>query len=290
MQWIGYLCFRLVTFIFHLIPFKVLYALSDVLALFLRIGGYRKSVIWKNLTYAFPEKSDVELKKLLPGIYKNFTDILLESVKGILTPGDVLDKRHQFIRTPEYDEILKNGKSQIVFAAHYANWEWATATLAKQSGIYVIGFYKPLKNKLIDQLIIDTRRKTGTGLVSVYGGRVQLEKGLEQQTSVIYICDQRPSNQQKGHLVHFFGKEVKALQGAGEFAHSKNLPTWFYKIIRTGRGKYEVHPILLHLNPSELSSPRELTQMFYDHLEAQIKDQPEHWLWTHKRWKDEIKY
>ena len=37
--------------------------------------------------------------------------------------------------------------------------------------------------------------------------------------------------------------------------------------------------------PIKKSNPTTMTQDFNDRLERRIKDNPDQWLWTHKRWK-----
>ena len=56
---IGYIFLRLVGELFRLVPFRVLYVLSDGLAFLLyRVAGYRKKVVFENLRRAFPGKSE----------------------------------------------------------------------------------------------------------------------------------------------------------------------------------------------------------------------------------------
>jgi len=60
-------------YLLSLLPWRIAYIVSDFVAFLLQyIIRYRKQVIDKNLTIAFPKKSVLERKKLL----QNFTKIL----------------------------------------------------------------------------------------------------------------------------------------------------------------------------------------------------------------------
>ena len=65
-----------------LLPMWILYRLADVLfVLTYYVIGYRKEVVKENLFIAFPEISEVERKQLARGFYKNFCDVIIESLK-----------------------------------------------------------------------------------------------------------------------------------------------------------------------------------------------------------------
>ena len=52
-------------YLLSLLPMWVHYLLSDMLFIVLyRLIGYRRKIVWKNLTSAFPEKSEQELRDI----------------------------------------------------------------------------------------------------------------------------------------------------------------------------------------------------------------------------------
>ena len=63
-----------------------------------------------------------------------------------------------------------------------------------------------------------------------------------------------------------------------------NCPIVFYDMKKTNQGFYEVDLDVLVDNPRE-TEEGEITKKFIKRLEKQIKRRPEHWLWTHRRWK-----
>jgi KDO2-lipid IV(A) lauroyltransferase len=59
-----------------LLPLPVLYLISDLIYFILYyLAGYRKEVVAKNLKIAFPEKTEVERKKIMKAFYHQFSDL-----------------------------------------------------------------------------------------------------------------------------------------------------------------------------------------------------------------------
>ena len=76
------------------LPFSVIYLLSDLLYLILsKIIKYRRKVILENLHYAFPEKSDREIRIIMKKYYKHLSDLILETVKLHTISETELNKR-----------------------------------------------------------------------------------------------------------------------------------------------------------------------------------------------------
>jgi KDO2-lipid IV(A) lauroyltransferase len=69
---------------FSLLPFFILYGISDFFAFLLyHVIRYRKDVVLNNLAIAFPEKSIAERKKIARKFYQYFTDSFIETIKFI---------------------------------------------------------------------------------------------------------------------------------------------------------------------------------------------------------------
>jgi len=89
-----------------LLPFPVLYLLSDGLYLLMsRVVRYRHKVIWKNLKNSFPEKTDNELRLIERGFYHWFCDYIVETLKLMTMSKMQLMKRMTFTGTEEFDYV-----------------------------------------------------------------------------------------------------------------------------------------------------------------------------------------
>jgi KDO2-lipid IV(A) lauroyltransferase len=76
--------------------------------------------------------------------------------------------------------------------------------------------------------------------------------------------------------------------GTEKLARKLDAAVVFLKILKVKRGRYEVEIELICKNPNELA-PYEITNRHVQILENLIKEQPAYWLWSHKRWKHDLK-
>jgi Kdo2-lipid IVA lauroyltransferase/acyltransferase len=285
MQYIGYLAFRFIVFIFSLIPFNALYRLSNGLAwLFFKVVKYRHKVVYSNLRNSFPEKNESEINEIARKFYLNMADILLESIKGFSVKEAEMAKRYVFIN-PELvqDDKTANGNS-IMMAGHYTNWEWGAIIL----GYYlkqrtVVGFYKPLANRFIEKYTFKKRGKSGTELVDIGRTAWAFDNFKNQPTSYVLVSDQSTYSQ-NGQWVTFLNQDTICPHGGDKYAHLYNFPVYFIEMMRVKRGYYEVTFEKLVDNPAQLAEG-EITRLFMKRLEQTILKKPEDWLWSHKRWK-----
>ena len=136
-----------------LLPFPVLYLLSDGLYLLMsRVVRYRHKVIWKNLKNSFPEKTDNELRLIERGFYHWFCDYIVETLKLITMSKEQLMKRMTFTGTEELNRILSEGKSAGVYLGHLGNWEWITSLPYWVDNALCCQLYHPLENEYFDRL------------------------------------------------------------------------------------------------------------------------------------------
>lgn len=276
---------KFVSFLFFLIPYPVLYLLSDTLSLlFNYIVQYRKSVIKHNLKKVFPDLSKSEMQKIIRDFYRNLTDILLESIKANTISEKTIRKRYKFRNIDLLDASFASGKSVIASAAHLANWEWGALSFGMHTKHTAVGFYKPLSNTFVDNYIHRVRSKFGTVLASIYETRQWFEKDFGQPACYIMVSDQNPGNRHKAHWVDFLGQDTACLHGLDNYARSMDLPVYFCDIRRIRRGHYEVVMELIEQEPSAFTEGA-ITKKYMKHLEQKILANPSSWLWSHKRWK-----
>ncbi|MDO8992004.1 MAG: hypothetical protein Q7U83_02990, partial [Daejeonella sp.] len=143
--------FRIISAILYLIsllPFPVLYCLSDILFLFLfYIIKYRRKVVSKNLLNSFPEKTKSELEQIEERFYRYLADLMLESVKTISISANDIKKRFVFKNLELLTKNFQNGRSVIAVSGHYGNWEWGPVAIGLELKEKVLVVYKPLSDK-----------------------------------------------------------------------------------------------------------------------------------------------
>ena len=244
---------------------------------------YRTKVVEKNIKNSFPEKTEKQVKEVEKSYYKYLADLVMESVKGFTISKKELLKRVSIDNVHIYDELHDKGKSAIVVMGHNGNWEWVcrSAPLIMKNNIFVA--YKPLSNPLFDRLMYKARTKFGVHQVPM----AQIAKVILQQTEpflLILAADQSPSDKKTSFWVKFMNQETAVLPGVEKLALKFKLPIIFHEVNKTKRGFYACKPkYIVEMNRTFL--PGEITELHTQYLEEKIREQPEIWLWSHKRWK-----
>lgn len=283
---LAYLLLRGVVELFRLIPFPVLYLLSDALAFLLRVlVGYRRGVIHSNLQRAFPEKNESEIRQIARKTYRNLTDITLETIKSQTASVTEIQRRCRTVNPELVTQCMDEGRSVILAGSHTGNWEYAGLTLPLSLSRNMVGVYKPLTNKYIDKFMGLKRMRGGIVLAAMDEVLNQMRKNKNDASwSYMLIADQSPSSRKRAHWVEFFGRTTAALPGVDVLARNFDMPVFAYRIKRIRRGYYEINFEALCLNPSE-TKETEITKTYTQRLEQEIRSEPENWLWSHKRWK-----
>ena len=287
MQHIGYsVAFHFVKTL-ALLPLRVFYFFSNIFYyLIYYIIKYRRKTVYSNLVHAFPEKSLPEVANIQKAFYRHFSDFLLESLKTIQLSKKQLDNRFRFLNPDIFDTYYYKGKSVVLVSGHFGNWEWMVHIQEKlRHKFYAI--YKPLQNKKHDELIKRIRGKYNAvaqliPMQEVYKYMIRFEK--ENQPSIVwFLADQSPPADYP-FKTNFLNREVPFYNGPEKIARKFNYPVVFLSINKIKRGYYTASFKTICENPA-MTSPGEISEMIVTTLETEIKQKPEYWLWSHKRWK-----
>lgn len=272
------------------LPFPVLYALSDVIYLVIfYLVGYRKKVVYKNLNNAFPEKSEQEIDQIARKYYRHFCDLSLETIKMHRLPPNKIGKYIQFRNTEELNEIFDQGKGVILLCAHYNNWEW-NSSLAQVVKHTIKMIYSPMKsNPSMDQYTLKMREQYGCEGTPMAGApRVGLSINRGPAYGMLWLAaDQTPpANSQ--YWTSFLNQETPFFAGPQKIALKTNSPVYYHYVHKVKRGKYIGQFFKMTDTPAE-DGEHQLLLDYADILERIIQEQPEYWLWSHRRWKHKRK-
>jgi len=111
-----YLLFA-VCYLISLLPFPLLYRLSDVLyGCIYYLIGYRKQLVRQHLLQAFPELDEPARRNIEKAYYRNLCDMVVETIKMMSLSPSSLQKRFQC------DLSLLHRLARKVKAARF-NWD-----------------------------------------------------------------------------------------------------------------------------------------------------------------------
>jgi KDO2-lipid IV(A) lauroyltransferase len=274
------------TFLLSLLPLWILYLLSDLISFLLfRVFGYRRKVIDGNLAIAFPEKSINERKGIARKFHRNFTDSFIETVKCLSVSKNFYD-RHCKTDFSIFDKLAKENKSCQMHACHQFNWEWINLYWSIHMKQPLAVVYMPISSKPLDKLFYRLRSKYGTVLMAATDIKRAFIAWAKKTHCLALVADQKPAGPGSSYWLHFFNTPTAFVTGPEKNAMLKKCPVIFGRAFKTGRGKYDTS-LTLACKDASLLKPGELTIMYRDYIEDAIRQQPEMYLWSHKRFKFE---
>ncbi|MEZ4802943.1 MAG: lysophospholipid acyltransferase family protein [Gelidibacter sp.] len=286
MQFLIYILVYPFLWLISILPFRLLYAFSDVLYFWVyRIFGYRKKVVKANLRLVFPETSEKEIRSITKKFYHHLCDMIVEAIKSMTISEKEMKERFTFKNVNLITDIEKSGKSTILMCAHYGSWEWIFI-LQKYLGSKGYAVYKRLANPYFDRLVKRIRAKYDSYLITTKETIPVLIKAKAdgQLTISGFVSDQSAKPHKALHWGQFMGYKVPMHTGAEMLAKRLDMAVVFFRVKRLKRGYYQTTFELITLNPKEFKD-YEITDKFFRLVEKQIAEAPEYYLWTHKRWK-----
>jgi len=286
MQLIVYLLAYPFIWFISVLPFRVLYILSDVTYLLIyHIIGYRKKTVRLNFDLCLPHLSITEKRIIEKKFYRHFCDSFVEMAKSLTISDKEIKKRFVFTNFEVAHELEATGKSTVVLIGHYASYEWLLVMHQHFNTQRGFGIYKPIKNKYFDALVKKIRGRFGAELIGMRDVIPTMRKNVREGKHGFYgfITDQSPKIQTAAHWGKFFGMEVPIHVGGEMLAKKIGLNMVYAKVDKIKRGHYTCTFIPVE-NINEVPN-FEITDRFMTMLEQQIKEVPQFYLWTHKRFK-----
>jgi KDO2-lipid IV(A) lauroyltransferase len=285
MKFLTFILLKAFIFLFSIIPFRLLNFFSDgVYFILYPLSGYRKKVVKQNIRNSFPEKDEHQVGLIVGKFYHHLCDLLVESIKAFSMPEDEVVRRYSYENTGFLDDLYREGKSVLCVAGHYNNWEWAGIASGTQLMHRPVGFYKPLSNKSVDAFVQKTRVRGRSLLASITNTSAVFLKDYGEPAIFYMVADQSPSSVRLAYWMQFLNQDTAVLHGPEKYARIHNMPVVFAYPQKIKRGYYRVKFSMLVEDPSK-TEPGEISRIYMNTLEKIIRENPEFYLWSHRRWK-----
>ena len=286
MQFILFAITYPIIWILSRLPMRILYMKSDFFYfLIYYVFRYRKQVVLDNLKLAFPEKPEVELLRIRKKFFKHLMDLTMESVKAFSISEKEIFKRYTYSNPELVNKYAAEGRSIALMGAHQSNWEWSIS-LPKVLNIDMYGAYTKLNNTYYEKVIRDSREKFG-----VIGYKTsEMVRGMQkrfsdkQQGAYILLSDQSPQLHKTYYWREFFNIKVPIHTGAEMLSKRFDLVVINYVTKRVKRGYYTTEFQLITDTPKDFKD-YQITDLYTELTEKNILEQPEYYLWSHKRFK-----
>lgn len=277
-----------ITYLHALLPFSLLYLLSDFLFFMVyHVVRYRRKLVRKNLKNAFPEKSDKSLIKLEKKFYHHLCDYYVETIKTLRISDEDIHKRMRFVNPELINRLTDQGKSCILSLGHYGNWEWVPAIVTYfRPGVEQGLVYKRLHSAAFDRLFLKIRSRFNSlpfEMRSVFRQMIRLQD--EGKIMVVgFLNDQRPSPRQEKYWTTFLNQDTPVQTGMEKIAHRLGCSVIYLDIEKVKRGYYRGKFFVISPDAAE-EEPNVITERYMRKLEETVLREPSLYLWSHNRWK-----
>jgi KDO2-lipid IV(A) lauroyltransferase len=283
--------FYALLYLLTLLPLRVLYVVSDLLfPLIYYVVRYRRKVVRSNLINSFPDKSKREIISIERKFYHYFCDVFIEAMYRINMSPQEVSRRITFENVELIEKIYAENKSAMLMMAHYGNWEWVSALslhLPKESPLY--GVYKRLTNADFDSMTYRLRLKYNMGNIEMrdlFKTMLQMGKAGEKGVFAM-VSDQSPRKDSIRFSMMFMNQPTPVIVGTEVLARKFDYPVLILSITRPKRGYYHCKVEMLSASPKD-EPEFSISEKYMRRLETDINQNPELWLWTHKRWKYKV--
>jgi KDO2-lipid IV(A) lauroyltransferase len=267
------------------IPLVLWYPVARLMAwMSWRAIPYRRHVVVANLKASFPEWDDATRERVIRDYYRGFADMLVEVLHSAsLTPSE-LERRVKLVNPELIRNEVARGKPVIIAAAHQCNWEWMLLAFSTQLGVPVDAAYKPLVDSWAEREMLKLRSRFGARLIPAPQLLGDIIQQRNSPRAIAMVADQEPVSSERKQWLRFLNRDTAFFLGAEEIARTTRYAAYFVKLKRVARGRYEAEFVPL-AGAGEQLSPGEFTGRYAAMVEAQIREYPADWPWSHKRWK-----
>jgi len=240
-----------------------------------------RAVADRNLTFAMPDKDAAWRRHTIDGVYASLGRLIVAFARFPRINKSNVGEWIRYEGFEHYERAKARGNGVLFATAHLGNWElsaFAHSLLTEPMNVVV----RPLDNPLVDAMVESRRALSGNILLSKRDFARSILQALRKNEPVGILLDQNASVE-NGAFVPFFGTPACAnLTFAKLAARSGAAVIPGFAVWSEAERRY----ILRFYPEVEMSGDAvEDTGRIQGSIEAAIRENPDQWLWIHRRWK-----
>lgn len=276
--------------VFSLIPDAILYPIGVIGGLIgywldrrhVRIG-------MKNLSIAFPERSEAERARILRASYINLGKGAAEYVRLAGFFHLRLRDRVAYDRYSYWKEVAQKypGKGIVVLSAHFGNFELFACAHAMH-GHQISLVHHTQRFLAGDALMTFARERCGVEILRKHSAARAMLKALRSGELVGVPFDQN-AKRSEAVWVPFFGEPAATTSGLARIVAMSGAPVIPAFIVREKDGRHhriEIQDeIPIQRTGDAEADVVENTRRFVQTIEDMVRRYPEQFLWTHRRYR-----
>lgn len=282
-----YGAFGLLSLIVQMLPVKTVQRFGSALGgLAYRLLSSRRAITLDNLAKGMPELTPHNRIEVARNVFRGVATSFLEVLWFPRLSSQALGTLARVENEQLIGEALAKGRGLVFLSAHFGNWEIGAQAVSVKTKIPMLLIVKPQANPYVDRAVNRRRTQYGCSVVPMGESVRPVLKRLESGGVVAMAADQSAAKQSV--WVKFFGREVPVHQGPAVFALRTRAKIVVSFALRNHDGTYRVMLEMLDYDDLVGYTPenvQELTRRHVERTEAVIRQHPEQWMWTHRRWK-----
>ncbi len=246
--------------------------------------GIRRRVALENLALAFPEKTDAARREIAAGVYRSLALAALEAVTSDLMTDEALTEAVQVVDWKGLDTVLAQRQPVLLASAHLGSWELFAEVMARR-GVPLSAVVRPLAGAF-NEWVVNNRKGAGVELILQRGALRRMLSALSRGRAVVQLIDQSlPARD--GVFVPFFGHLASTTPAISMAAWHAKVPVYVVLAARDGeRLRMTVEgPVPLVETGDRHADVTAHTAALTAIIERGIRQDPDQWLWLHRRWK-----
>lgn len=253
----------------------------------LRLIGYRKAMIIKNLKNSFPEKSDNERKQIMRASYNTLAEVIVTTISLAASDKKQYDNVVEWVDLEGH--ISRNkGQDWVAMAAHFGNWEYYPMWGRVDKEGSFLAVYHPLRSEVFEHFYLRMRSKLSPNVEIVpmknTVRRYVTKRKNGEPTVLGLISDQSPLMRADSKWIDFLNQKTLFVEGGERIAMKFGLPVYFVDSERIEYGRYRIRFVEIY-DGKEQVEEGVITRRYAEKLEAMIRRSPELWMWSHNRWR-----
>ena len=287
-HWLVYGLLRGIAMAGGILPTRFARALGRAFGrLYQRLDEERRYTAMCNLDQVFGDtKTLAEKKKIIKACCEHFGCAIVE----ILTLSRITEQNFmKYVKLENiesFHEGLKGGNGVILCSAHYGNWEVMNLALGYLS-LPLSAMARPIDNPLVHDYLEGIRTRSGNRVIYKHKSVRKLLSNLAENRIIGIVNDQDVHDRNR-MMVPFFGYDAATTPVPAALAYKTGAPLVAGYAVPVGDGSYVLRFSNLIYPNQDGNKEDEVLRMTLElnqHLEAQIRDYPDCWMWIHQRFK-----
>ena len=248
-----------------------------------RLRGPRLRIM-AHLELAMPELDEADRDRIARGCLEHVGRLVMEAAH---ITRIVRNRIETAVGFENVQALVDAGRPAFCMSAHYGNWEVGHA-LVNGRGVPTAAFYRRPANRFLDHLLVRLRfASTADVMLIAKGDELMrpLRKIIRQRRHAFVLLDERF---RKGAAVPFFGRPALTNTVIAEMALRFDVPVYFARVVRLKGVRFyceALPPVSIPRTGDLREDARALMVAYNAQTEAWIREHPEQWIWSHRRWR-----